>query len=1058
MPGDDALLDAVVRGTEALNKRYPGNRFSLFYRTRTWDDSEQTWMGWERKRGKLEELNRWLVELAGVQTDRSDKQSPSTLHHVGDKTCLAGTRFVLTLDADTQLPRDTARRLVGTLAHPLNRPIVGPNGQTVMRGYAIIQPRVSTSLPSVTATRFSRLVAGTAGTDPYTGASSDVYQDLFGEGSYHGKAIYDLRIFHRLLDRRFPQDTLLSHDLVEGAYLRVGLASDIELFDQFPSTYRAFAAREHRWIRGDWQVADWCTPRVPGPDGSRVPNPLSAINRWKIFDNLRRSLVAPSSVFVLIVGWLFQPEFATVWSTLIGVVLALPTTIGLIDWLTTRVSKRAWMSFLGEGRREVASAAGSATLSVILVPHQAVAAIDAIVRVLYRRLVSRRHLLEWQSSRTVHRLAADRDREYRRQMIWVSVVATIPVAVALALRAPAVFIAAGPYLVAWEIAPYVVVWLNQGRRKRTIDLMSSPDRQFLRRIARQTWRYFDDLVGPQTNWLPPDNYQVALRVEVAPRTSPTNIGLWLLSAVAANDFGYLTGDQVVERSLATFDSISKLERFRGHILNWYNVQTLLPLQPRYVSSVDSGNLLAALWALDRSYDDLATRPIIRPAALHGLGDTLDLVVSSLVSEPSEQRPRPEVTVISDLTARLAELFSNAPEGVEAIVRRLRSAAVHTRSLSDLLQTRGTEGVAQSDLLRRRPVPVDEVSTSAAEMAYWAAQLDRQVLSWLELVDRFLPWLAAEHWAPEPISPGVSRPMAPRLPLAPAPTLRELASDEPLLAFVIPLGREPAEQPSVLTASDADHASEHRARSREAARELLDRLNRLKAAMDDLASDLDLEFLYDVPRRLFSTGYNVEAGRLDSSHYDLLASEARLASFVAIARGDVPVDHWLTLGRPYGLVEGRPALLSWSGTMFEYLMPLLLTRLYDRSLLSAACLQAVSGQIAYGNRLGLPWGISEAAFAAVDVHQIYQYQAFGVPSLGLKRGLDEDLVIAPYATALALLVQPFAAIRNLKRLVREGAAGAYGYFDSIDYTPTRQAEGGKRILVATYMAHHAAMTF
>ena len=1033
---DHALLEAARAGTEALNRRYPGDQFSLFYRSRTWSTSEQVWMGWERKRGKLEELNQWLIDLS---TPPNTEATPlaATFHHVGNQPCLAGIRFVITLDADTQLPRNTARRLVGALAHPLNRPRLADDGQTVVEGYTIIQPRVSTSLPSVTATRFSRLLAGTAGTDPYTSATSDVFQDLFQEGSYHGKGIYDLHAFHQILGRRFPQETLLSHDLIEGAYVRVGLASDIELFDQFPSTYRAFAARQHRWIRGDWQIADWCTPRVPGPDGSSQSNPLSIINRWKIFDNLRRSLVQPACLALLVGSWLLLPEFRAVSDVLVALVLVLPAMIGLVDWLIARISKRAWMSFLGEGRRETGAALGTALLNLTLVPHQTVTSLDAIGRVLVRRTISHRRLLEWQTSRAIYRYAGDQARRFLWQLIAASTLPTMALATAIVVESPASLLAAFPYLIFWAAAPTVSSWLNYASRPVGTGQISTADRRFLRRQARLTWRYFDDLVRPETNWLPPDNYQVALRVEVASRTSPTNIGLGLLSTIAAHDFGYVTGEQAIERNSATFETLGKLERFRGHILNWYDVLTLTPLQPRYVSTADSGNLLASLWTLTRSYEEIAARPIISASALRGLEDTLDLVVSSLIGEPTGRRPREQVTALSDLTAKLADIFASPSNQVGDIVQRLRKASVHTQVLATLLQTRPGAAEVLPTKLDRRPSPVDRVTAPGTETEYWAGQLIHQVNDWLTVIQVYLPWLSSDSNLVQPFSRSISQPVGTTRSAGLAPSFRDLASE------------------SFGDKVDGDTDRSDAARS--AARDLLQKLDRLIGLADDLASDLDLRFLYDPQRRLFSTGFNVEAGRLDPSHYDLLASEARLASFVAIARGDVPVDHWLTLGRPYGIVEGRPALLSWTGTMFEYLMPILLTRLYDRSLLAAACWQAVSGQIAYGKGLRLPWGVSESAFAAVDVHQIYQYQAFGVPSLGLKRDLEADLVVAPYASALALMVNPVAAIRNLKRLVRDGAAGADGFYDAIDFTPSRLAEGQKQIVVATYMAHHQGMT-
>jgi cyclic beta-1,2-glucan synthetase len=1019
LPEDASQLAAARQGIEALNARYPGDRFSLFYRERVWSESEQVWMGWERKRGKLEELNRWLLaDSTGANGERQRDKLELTLHHLGDRAQLVGTRFVITLDADTQLPRGAAHRLIGTLAHPLNRPRLAADGQVVSSGYTIIQPRMTTSLPSATATRFSRLLAGPAGTDPYTMAISDVYQDLFGEGSYHGKGIYDLATFHQVLDGRFPEATLLSHDLLEGAHVRVGLATDVELFDQFPSTYRVFAGRQHRWIRGDWQIADWCTPRVPAPNGRRVANPLSAVNRWKIADNLRRSLVSVGCVGLLVLGWLLQPTFALRWSALVAALLLLPPVLRTGDWLIARFNRENHVSMPGEGWRELANSWGTAIFGAMTLPFQALLTVDALGRVAYRRLVSHRQLLEWQTSRVAHLTANERERQFLIQIAAATSATALVVALLLVRLAPLALPAAAPFLALWLLAPMLVSWLDRDDQRAAAATLPATDRRYLRRLARQTWRYFDDLVGPQTNWLPPDNYQVALRVEVAPRTSPTNVGLWLLSTIAASDFGYLTIDQACERALATFETLGKLERFRGHILNWYNVQTLLPLFPRYVSTVDSGNLLACLWTFVRSYQELAEQPVVGTAAIRGLEDTLDLVQAAMLRESSADGRADSVSALSDLTTKLDRLFDAATDDTADVVYCLRQAARPARTLTELVATHGKATQAHWS----GPPAEEGPGHSDSEVDYWAGQLDRQITGWLEVVDRYLPAPADEtatKASPVTVSTNGARLRAE--PNHSAPSLRALAA-----------GGHPA------------------------AIETLARIERLVTLAEDLASDLDLSFLYDPRRRLFSIGYNVDSWRLDPSYFDLLASEARLASLVAIARGDVPADHWLTLGRPYGVVDGQPVLLSWTGTMFEYLMPLLLTRSYEQSLLDAACRQAVRCQIAYGQQHGVPWGISEAAFGAVDVHQIYQYQAFGVPGLGLKRGLGDDLVVAPYATALALLVDWHAAVRNLKQLTRAGAAGAYGYFDAIDYTPGRQAEGRREIVIATYMAHHQGM--
>ncbi|MEW6183019.1 MAG: glucoamylase family protein [Bacillota bacterium] len=973
-PEDAALVEAAVRGIEQLNTRYPEHGFALFFRPRRWSETEQCWMGWERKRGKIEELNAWLI---GEAEPSSDTLRPIA----GDTALLEGVRFVITLDADTELPHGTARRLIGTLAHPLNLPQLAADGEGVTRGYTIIQPRVSTSLPSATATRFSRIFANSIGVDPYSQVISDLYQDVAGEGSYYGKGIYEVATLHRVLGGRFPTAKLLSHDLLEGAHVRVGMATDIELFDAFPGSYLAEIRRQHRWIRGDWQIAAWCGCSVPSANDRRVRNPLGALNRWKLLDNLRRSLVPVASVGLLLAGWFAFPGPAVpvsiLVSLLVGSSLLVAPALRLIFWVPVQpravlTSKRAW--------RDQGVPWLRAVIGIVFLPHQAAVTLDAIARTFQRTLISRRHLLEWQTYKAGRHSRAGNLRLVG-QLALISL-ASIGVGAGLLLVNPAAAYAATPFLLAWLLSPVVAAWLGNSRKSGVNLALGHADRQELRRIARETWRYFDDFVGPETNWLPPDNYQEAPRVELAERTSPTNIGLWLLATLAARDLGYLTADQAIERGQATMDTLERIERFDGHLLNWYNTRTLDPLVPRYVSTVDSGNLLASLWTLAQGYREMLSRPAIGPQALQGLADTLALV-GVHQRQSSETRRRADTGPIAGAVQELSRLFGNPPDDPEAIAERLRAAIEPARELVRALRV---------DSPASRCQPVKAVESKAA---YWATQVERQVLAWLDVVDRYSP-------------------------------------------FVERLGG-PRSQRVALAA------------------DLVSRIERLISRVECFADEINMRFLYDPKRRLFTIGYNVSDRRFDSSYYDLLASEARMASLVAIARGDVPAEHWFALGRLFGTARGHRVLYSWSGTMFEYLMPMLLTRSYRHTLLYEASRETVGLQIDYGLQQGVPWGISESAFAAVDINHIYQYQAFGVPGLGLKRGLADDLVVAPYASALALMVDPEAALANLKRLGRLGLCGGYGYYESIDYTRRRQLSNQRGVVVHTYMVHHQGMT-
>ena len=1016
MPEDTEYIDIMARGIEELNRRHGAGRFFLFHRGRLWSESEQRWIGWERKRGKLEQLNRFLIgesapELEGFLC-------------AGDRAQLKGIRFVITLDADSQLLRDTARRMIETLAHPLNQARVSPDGRRVIRGYTIIQPSVSASLPSARATWFSRIFADPRGIDPYTHAVSDVYQDLVGEGSYHGKGIYELQTFHRLLSERFPTAHLLSHDLLEGCYVRVGLATDIELLDVFPSSYIAWWNRHHRWIRGDWQIIDWLKPRVPIGGGRVEPNPLSAFNRWKIFDNLRRSLVPPAIVALLLVGWLCTPA-PMLWSGIIAGLLLWPVLNSLLALLfhPPPPGTRFW--------REPRDRLLRSVVAIIFLPDYAGMALDAIARVAYRRITSHRLLLEWETAFDAHQRARNQLRQFVLSRLWIPAACVLLFAVA-AWRGTSAIVAAGPFLLLWALFPVAVMVINRPAKSWRGGILTADDRRFLRTAARRTWRYFDDFVGPQTSWLPPDNVQEMPVREVFMRTSPTNVGLWMLATVAANDFGYITIDDLVTRNLGTLETVTRLERFEGHLFNWYDLKALEPLRPRYVSTVDSGNLLASLWTFEASCDELAARPLLDAGALRGIADTLG-VLRQIAATPERTGNPPALD-------RLVELTASQPADLEEVIVRLRSAQ---QPAHDLLQHFHGE---ETD-----------------PRVYWARQISKQIAAWNSVIDKYLRPVEILMTPPAQLmSLGEAAHESRRQALAATFSLRNIAVEgipglEPLLAFH---GR--GEQPEIPPAVREwlDRLVTEVERSRGSASEQLAQLDELISRSQQLESGMSLRFLYDEERRLFAIGYQVAERRLDNSFYDLLASEARLTSFLAIARGDVSVEHWWALSRPFGSAYGRLPLLSWSGTMFEYLMPLLFTKMHENSLLDRACQDAVRCQIAYAEQNSVPWGISESAFSALDRHNVYQYRAFGVPALALKRGQENQLVVAPYAAALALGVQPTAAVKNLRKLATLADStllGGYGYYEAIDYSRRTEPGGAAGIIIHCYMVHHHGMS-
>jgi cyclic beta-1,2-glucan synthetase len=1001
MPADAELVDAISTGIENLNQRYPGNRFLLFHRDRVWSETEGRWIGRERKRGKIEELNQYL---RGSHT--------GDIKRVGDLSL--PIRYVITLDADTQLPPGSARRMVATIAHPLNRPVLDPVSKVRRHGFTIVQPRVSIGLPGATASRFTRVFADTSGTDPYSQAVSDAQQDLFGEAIFHGKAIYDVEAFDESVGHRFPAETLLSHDLIEGSYAGVGLASDIELFENMPLDYASFCKRTHRWVRGDWQIASWFLRQVPVADGTRAPNPLSAVSRWRILDNLRRSLVPIASMLLLLAGWIVSSSPGA-WSLVVGLAIAIPAVAPILERLAHRVQGKVigWQGAHDELLR--------AMVMIAFLPHQAWIAGDAIGKVFYRRFVSRRNLLEWQ---TAERADAESRLHMSATMRQMAIISGCSVLLMLLLLVEKAFAPVSMFVALWIASPALLYWLNGTTSNTPEKRLLKANHRLLRGYARQTWRFFDDLVGAGTNWLPPDNSQVALRVEVANRTSPTNIGLWLCSALAARDFGYLTSDDLLNRCSKTLDTMNRLQRYEGHLLNWYDTTTAEPLAPRYVSTVDSGNLIASLWVLAQGANDVVRAPIVGQTCMRGLSDTLAQLENARPDDPSLAVP----------LQTLRKLFRGKGDGLH-LIGRLRMATVPAEQLSEACRQSG---------------PTDEG-------AYWASRLAEEVLAWNGTIDLYLKWVETLTQLPDfllqELGEGVVH--VRRRVLSGSWSLESLASGGPAAMRQLLSARKTRMQHRVETwleelerdYAQAQRNAAHAVRSWQA----------LSRRSVEFADAMNMKFLFDARRKLFGIGYLVGGPVQFNSHYDLLASECRVASLVAIAKGDVPLDHWFTLGRPRVWRPDGQTLLSWTGTMFEYLMPLLFTRTFDNSLLDSACRNAVAEQIGWGREKQLPWGVSECAWSALDSNQVYQYHAFGIPALALKPGLDEEHVVAPYATMLSLQIDPEAAIENLGRLQRLGLDGPMGFYESVDFTRESTSEGARGVVIYTYMSHHQGMS-
>ncbi|MDR3388785.1 MAG: glucoamylase family protein [Rudaea sp.] len=1004
MPGDDMLMNRATAAIQALNARYgndAGDIFFLFHRPRRWNERERVWMGYERKRGKLGDLNALLRE--GTRTN--------FLAIAGDTQILSTVKYVVTLDTDTQLPRDSARSLVAAMAHPLNRPGYAAGGRRVGVGHGILQPRVAATLASANRSRYAKMHAGEVGIDPYTRTVSDVYQDAFGEGSFIGKGIYDVEAFEHVLKDCFPENRILSHDLLEGCYARSGLLSDVELYEDYPSRYGADVARRHRWIRGDWQIAGWLLARVPGANGQRLRNPLSLLSQWKILDNLRRSLVPAALVLLLILGWSVLPR-AWLWTLAVMSVALLPPCAAMI----LDISRKPDETTLVQHLRAVTHASGrrffSAIFQISCLPHEAYSNLDAIVRTLVRMLFTHRHPLQWTPSNEVERNADVSLRASIRAM-WIAPALVFGVAMLLIAWRPHVLALALPVLLLWLVSPLLTWWLSRDLGDRHAEALTVADTQFLREIARRTWAFFEDLVGSEDHWLPPDNIQEIPAPAVAHRTSPTNIGMALLANLSAHDFGYIGTGALIERTGNTLATMQGLAREHGHFYNWYDTRTLQALHPVYISTVDSGNLAAHLLTLQAGLLELGGQPVVGAQVFSGLRDTAAILRATRIAVPSD---------VIDRFERRIDALTAQPPALFAVEHALCQLHADAEEINDRM-----------------------VAAGAIDGQHWAEALLRQCRDAVDDLRALAPWLTL------PRPPGR---LAGSLDGMQIPALRSVAD-----AGANALANLQMQASAEATAEELEWiAAFGREVAKSAAQvgERVQALHRLGLQACEMAQ-MDFGFLYDPARHLFSIGYNVTDRRLDASYYDLLASEARLASFLAIAQGRIPQENWYSLGRLLTQTSSGGALLSWSGSMFEYLMPLLVMPTYRNSLLDQSYIAAVDRQIAYARDCGVPWGISESGYNAVDAALNYQYRAFGVPGLGLKRGLSEDLVIAPYAAVLALMVAPKQACRNLMRLATEGVLGRFGFYEAVDYTPARLPRGETSAKVQSFMVHHQGMS-
>jgi hypothetical protein len=967
---DHPLVQMAIRWTEDLNAKYAkgrGGAFLLLHRHRVYNARQGVWMGWERKRGKLLDLNKLLLH-------RYD----SFPIKAGALDVLERVRYVITLDSDTKLPYSAAARMIGTICHPLNRAIVNKKSGIVTVGYGILQPRVGVSVASASRSRLAAIYSGETGFDIYTRAVSDVYQDLFGEGIFTGKGIYEASVLNQVLEGRFPRNSLLSHDLIEGAYARAGLVTDVEVIDDYPSQYLAHTRRKHRWIRGDWQILRWLFSPVPDEAGNLVTNPISLISQWKIFDNLRRSLVEPVTFLVLIFGWFFLPGGALYW-TVVTITLLL---LGAMVQLSFDTARAVFRMNLVAARAAVSTFAGSITMALInltFLAHQAVLSLDAIVRTLNRSLFSGRHLLEWET-------AAQAESSDKRTSIDVYLQLSPALALLLAsglwLHERSALYAAGPVLFLWLIAPFAAKWLNSDPRKVEAPL-SDRDKQFLEEQALRIWRFYADFSGPESQWLVPDNVEEK-DLHAVRMLTPTNIGMLLNARQAAVELGFLTVPEFVEAARGALASFERLEKHRGHVYNWYDLESLQPILPVVVSTVDSGNLGAALYTLHMGALDLLSRPLLS-------GESFALVDATRTERAKEG------DADGLLRLRVAELYAHAAQATTT-----PPGIAHAQWLSE-------------EVVRRRAALV-------------------------KTVDAYLPWLRPEFVALAEVCAPLERPLPGLERLE--PYIDELSA---ALMKVKPEDRHYARAADLAVLLPA---------ALESSRRLTDELKCISDMAERFAEDMDYRFLFVGARQLLSNGYDMARCELHAPCFDLLASEARMAAFLAVAKGDAPQQSWFRLDRSHVIVKGRAVLLSWTATMFEYLMPTLWMRSYPDTLLTNS-LDAVV-HVQRDAVRGMPWGISESGYATTDANGRYLYQAWGVPTLALKYEAESGPVISPYSTFLALPLAPKAAIRNLRRMEKLGWVGEYGFYEAADYIEANTLHGKPR-LVQSWMAHHQGMS-
>jgi cyclic beta-1,2-glucan synthetase len=992
----DELAAMCSSMIEQLNLKYAPRGSSRFYhlhRNRSFNESDNTWMGWERKRGKLLDFN----EVLRGGNDRF----PIT---VGDLACLRRVRYVITLDSDSQLPRGSAARLIGAIAHPLNQAVIDPVTKTVKHGYGVLQPRIGISVRSVNRSRLAYIYSGETGLDIYTRAVSDIYQDLFGEGIFTGKGIYEIDVFREVLANRFPSNAILSHDLIEGAYTRAGLDSEVEIIDDYPSHFSAHSGRKHRWIRGDWQILKWMFGRVPDAKGQRVQNPLSILSRWKLLDNLRRSVIETATVVLFLACWFYLPGSPTRWTLAAVALLLIPSYVqGLLTLLRLWDSKYK-AGALAQGLSDFVTTQLNVLIYLTFLPHQALVTLDAIIRTIFRLTVTHRNLLEWETA-AQSELDNRRKTPVDRYLDFMPALA-VSIATALAVFRPEALAVASPILFLWLLSNPATKWLDRPLRSAQT-ILTLRDEQYLRHVALKTWRFFREFSTSEENCFIPDNVQ-GEEQQIAHRLSTTNLGLLFTSQLAAYQLGILDVAHFAILAENTLASTKRLPHFHGQLVNWYDSQTLEPLTPLFISSVDNGNLACCLWTLKHGALDAMNRPIFDARLFTCVLDCLDLAIETM-----------KIEGCSNEQVALAQSVRTEAHGIEAEISSWYHAA------PGMLASLAVAGNS----------PAQSVIGDAA---YWLAEAQNHLGNLVWMVESFAPWLLPRFATVQPLLPDLfEQKFLQGLTVGSLAQTFEQIRNAPQKPEIADLQRE---LPRCTT--ELEH--------------LRSRLTRLAGDSELFVAGMDFRFLYDKERKALSVGYDLAENRLQKSSYDLLASEARSAVFVGIAKNEIPQDVWFSMGRTHTRYAKRNVLVSWTGTMFEYLMPTLWLKHFPATLLENAARSAVDAQRAFAASHRIPWGISEGACIAKNDAGHYEYHAFGIPQMALKVNLRKGIVVTPYACALALTLCPVLALQNLRAMSDSGWLGKFGFYESAEYKSAWGSKEGRFEIVQAWMAHHQAM--